>query len=155
SYAVNNSNTTVEALRTSSNTLTETFTYKMTDSHNATSTSTITITVQGANDAPTAVNDNNAAKENGAATTGNVLTNDDDKDSGDGKSVAGTAGSVTTNSAVTTNGTFKLYLPGGAASTFNPVNVGDEAWVLVGGTPYALYADAAGTTKISVTTVWD
>ena len=166
SYVVTNGNAAIEALRTSSNTLTDTFTYTMKDTAGLTSTTTLTVTIQGANDTPIAVNDNNVAKEStttaisgfasaGATATGNVLTNDTDKDSGDGKTVSGTAGTADTSGGVTTNGTYKFYIPGGAASTFNPVGVGDEAWIVIGGTGYALYADAAGTTKVNVTSTWD
>jgi len=52
-YSVDNSNATVQALRTSSQTLTDTFTYTVKDTTGATSTNTITVTVGGANDAPT------------------------------------------------------------------------------------------------------
>ncbi len=52
-YTVNNSNATVQALRTSGQTLTDVFTYTMTDAGGLTSTTQITVTIQGANDAPT------------------------------------------------------------------------------------------------------
>ncbi|MFN9603396.1 MAG: beta strand repeat-containing protein, partial [Planctomycetota bacterium] len=51
-YTVDNSNTAVQALRTSSNTLSDVFTYTMQDAAGLTSTSQITVTIQGANDAP-------------------------------------------------------------------------------------------------------
>jgi VCBS repeat-containing protein len=54
---VNNTNAQVQALRTTSNTLTETFNYTMRDTAGVTSTSTLVITIQGANDAPVAVAD--------------------------------------------------------------------------------------------------
>jgi hypothetical protein len=87
----------VQALRTSSDTLTDTFTYTMTDSGGLTSTTQITITIQGANDAPVGVNDSGTAVEaggvaNGTAgsdASGDVLTNDTDVDSGDTKTVTG------------------------------------------------------------------
>jgi VCBS repeat-containing protein len=50
SYVVSNNNAAVQALRTSSNTLTDTFTHTMTDSGGLTSTTQITITIEGAND---------------------------------------------------------------------------------------------------------
>ncbi len=46
-YSVNNSNAAVEALRTTSDTLSDVFTYTMTDSGGLTSTTQITITIQG------------------------------------------------------------------------------------------------------------
>jgi len=51
-YTVDNNNPTVQALRTSANTLTDTFTYTMRDTAGLTSTTQITVTIQGANDAP-------------------------------------------------------------------------------------------------------
>ncbi|MFN8708700.1 MAG: DUF4347 domain-containing protein, partial [Planctomyces sp.] len=101
-YTVDNSNATVQALRTSGNTLTDTFTYTMRDTAGLTSTTQITITIQGANDAPTAVADTATAVEAGGVSngttgtnpTGNVLTNDTDFDSGDTKTVSGVAAGV-------------------------------------------------------------
>ncbi len=54
-YTVDNNNATVQALRTSGQTITDVFTYTMSDAAGATSTTQITVTIQGANDAPTAV----------------------------------------------------------------------------------------------------
>ncbi|MFO0180284.1 MAG: beta strand repeat-containing protein, partial [bacterium] len=51
-YTVDNSNAAVQALRTSGNTLTDTFTYTMRDAAGLTSTTQVMITIQGANDAP-------------------------------------------------------------------------------------------------------
>ena len=61
SYTVDNSNATVQALRTGGNTLTDTFTYTMQDSGGLTSTTQVTVTIQGANDAPIAVSDSTLA----------------------------------------------------------------------------------------------
>ncbi len=52
-YTVNNSNAAVQALRTTSDTLQDVFTYTMRDTAGLTSTTQITVTIQGANDAPT------------------------------------------------------------------------------------------------------
>ncbi|MCA9206059.1 MAG: VCBS domain-containing protein, partial [Planctomycetales bacterium] len=51
-YTVDNNNATVQALRNSSQTLTDNFTYTMSDALNAISTAEITITIEGANDNP-------------------------------------------------------------------------------------------------------
>ncbi len=99
-YTVDNSNAAVQALRLSSHTLTDTFTYQVVDTGGLTSLATITVTIQGANDAPTAVNDAATAVEAGGTAngtagtnpTGNVLTNDTDPDSsgnGETKTVVG------------------------------------------------------------------
>jgi VCBS repeat-containing protein len=127
-YTVDNTNSTVQALRTSAQTLTDVFTYTMADSGGLTSTTQVTITIQGANDAPVGVNDTATAVEAGGVNNsgigfqpvGNVLTNDTDVDAGDtkavnsvgagslanasgyegnvGSSVTGTYGSITINS---------------------------------------------------------
>ncbi len=97
SYAVNNSSASVQALRTTADTLSDVFTYTLTDAGGLTSTTQVTITIQGANDAPLGVNDNFTAIEAGGVNNttagsngaGNVLTNDTDVDSGDSKSVDG------------------------------------------------------------------
>ena len=54
-YVVDESNTAVQALRLSSQTLTDVFTYTVTDAGGLTSTTQVTITIQGANDAPVGV----------------------------------------------------------------------------------------------------
>ncbi len=88
-YTVDNSNSAVQALRTSGNTLQDVFTYTMVDSGGLTSTTQVTITIQGANDNPLANTDSATAIEangynnsvSGTNPTGNVLTNDTDVDS--------------------------------------------------------------------------
>ncbi|MBB3312411.1 VCBS repeat-containing protein [Rhizobium sp. BK196] len=52
SYAVNETNATVQALRQSTNTLSDVFSYTMRDAAGATATASLTITIHGANDAP-------------------------------------------------------------------------------------------------------
>ncbi|MCR6633049.1 MAG: VCBS domain-containing protein [Magnetospirillum sp.] len=86
-YAVDNSNATVQALA-AGQTLTESFNYTVSDG-SATDLAVLTITINGANDAPVAANDSGSATEaggvaNGTAgsnATGNVLSNDTDPDS--------------------------------------------------------------------------
>jgi VCBS repeat-containing protein len=118
SYVVNNNDAAVQALRTSSDTLTDTFTYTMTDSGGLTSTTQITITIEGANDAPVGVNDSGTAVEaggvaNGTAgsdASGDVLTNDTDVDFGDTKTVtgiiAGSSGPAVGNVGVVVAGSY-------------------------------------------------
>jgi len=118
SYAVNNSNAAVQALRQNSNTLTDTFSYTMQDGGALASSSTLTVTIQGANDTPVAADDYNTAKESiagsnnysgsdttGHTATGNVLTNDTDVDrNGETRTVVGinssASGSTTSSSTV-------------------------------------------------------
>ncbi len=96
-YALNNANATVQALRSSSDTLTEAFSYTMRDAGGLTSTGTLSITIRGANDAPFAEADSASATERGSAagfdSSGNVLTNDADVDAGDSKAVSEVNGS--------------------------------------------------------------
>ncbi|WP_247429529.1 DUF4082 domain-containing protein [Bradyrhizobium sp. 139] len=51
-YAVNETDPAVQALRLSTNTLTDVFNYTMRDAAGATSSTTLTVTIHGANDAP-------------------------------------------------------------------------------------------------------
>lgn len=69
-YTINESSAAVQALRLSTNTLTEAYSYTMRDSAGATSTATLTITIHGANDAPVLA----AQTANQAANTGALFT---------------------------------------------------------------------------------
>ena len=51
-YTVNETDSAVQALRQSTNTLTDVFSYTMRDTAGATSSTTLTVTIHGANDAP-------------------------------------------------------------------------------------------------------
>ena len=51
-YTVNETNSAVQALRLSTNTVTDVFNYTMRDAAGATSSATLTVTIHGANDAP-------------------------------------------------------------------------------------------------------
>src|SRR4051794_12871553 len=104
-YVIDNTDTAVQALRTAGQTLTDSFTYTVTDAAGATATATLTVTIHGANDAPVAVADAGSATEagrdaNGTAgsnATGKVLTNDTHGDSvgnGETKTVAAVNGVV-------------------------------------------------------------
>jgi len=64
-YTVDNSNVAVQALRLTSQTLSETFTYRMSDAGGLTSVATVTMTIQGSNDNPVAVADTGTATEAG------------------------------------------------------------------------------------------
>ena len=98
-YTVDNSGAAVQALRTATDTLTDTFTYTVRDAAGATSNTTLTITIHGANDAPVAGADTAAATEDAtlvaSAATG-LLTNDSDVDSGDTKTISTVAIGATT-----------------------------------------------------------
>ncbi|MCA9188251.1 MAG: cadherin-like domain-containing protein, partial [Planctomycetales bacterium] len=62
---------------------TDTFSYTISDAAGSQSGATVVVTIVGANDAPISVVDSNVAEEDGAAATGNVLSNDSDVDNGD------------------------------------------------------------------------
>ncbi len=97
SYVVDNSNSAVQALRTTTQTLSDVFTYTMTDAGGLSSTAQVTVTIRGANDTPTSTADTAAATEAGGLAnstvgsnpTGNVLTNDSDVDAGDTQTISG------------------------------------------------------------------
>ena len=128
-YVLNNNLAAVQALRTSSNILTEIFSYQISDGKGGVSATTLTVTIRGTNDHPTAVDDYNVAKESlagsvdfpsvtaysttagssydpvGTKATGNVLTNDTDPDryneTRQVASVVATASGTTTAGATT------------------------------------------------------
>ncbi|MBX3421912.1 MAG: DUF2341 domain-containing protein [Pirellulaceae bacterium] len=64
-YTVDNNNSTVQALKSAAETLSDVFTYTMQDSGGLTSTTQITVTIQGANDSP-------LITSNGGGATANV-----------------------------------------------------------------------------------
>lgn len=129
-YEVNNSNAQVQALRTTSNTLTETFTYTMADSGPLTASSTLTVVIKGSNDAPVAMDDRDSVQEttgSGSPTTygttsGNTLTNDTDVDTGDTLTVNGSYATATGNST----GTATVTLTG---SGLNSIDSNDYVFV--------------------------
>ncbi|MDM0107949.1 VCBS domain-containing protein [Variovorax sp. J22R24] len=84
-YVLDNANPTVQALRNAGETLSESFTYRVSDTAGATSEARLNVLIQGANDAPVARDDSNVAPGERPApqATGNVLPNDSDVDGGD------------------------------------------------------------------------
>ncbi|WP_395764323.1 VCBS domain-containing protein [Stutzerimonas balearica] len=139
-YVVDDANPQVEALRSASDTLLDTFTYRMTDASGATATTTLKVTIQGANDAPAAANDYNVAKESiapsgqytsadasGSLATGNVLANDTDVDRGDTKIIldVSISGSALASTAASKTVLSFSTLPSNVSSgyyVFMPVN---------------------------------
>ncbi|MFZ4502447.1 MAG: VCBS domain-containing protein, partial [Methylovulum sp.] len=91
-YVIDNTNATVNALNIT-DTLVDTFSYTLLDAAGLTSTASLSLSIQGANDAPNAVNDTGVATEAGGISlgtnaTGNVLSNDTDIDANDIKSLS-------------------------------------------------------------------
>jgi VCBS repeat-containing protein len=77
-YTVNNSNSAVQALYNTSNTLTDVFTYTMRDTLGLTSTTQVTVTIQGANDTPSDISGTLSVSENAAnGTSVGTLTGSD------------------------------------------------------------------------------
>ncbi len=92
-YTVNNNLAAVQAL-TPGQTLQERFTYRTQDLAGASDTAQLTLTIQGAWDAPVAVDDRGYALPDsplnaGSDAVGNVLSNDSDVDASDSKTVTG------------------------------------------------------------------
>ena len=161
SYAINNANPTVGALRTASDTLTEVFTYTMRDTAGATATTTLTITIQGGNDAPVAVADTGTAVEAGTAAgsnaTGNVLTNDTDVDSGDSRTVTGLTGGAVGSALAGDYGSLTLNADGTYSYAVDDANSTVQALRTAGQTltdsfTYTV-SDAAGATSSTTLTL--
>ncbi|WKB55779.1 VCBS domain-containing protein [Eleftheria terrae] len=165
-YQVNNTLAAVQALRNSSNTLVDTFTYVAKDASGASSTSTLTVTVRGANDAPVAANDRNVAKEAGPTpavypgsdATGNVLANDNDVDTGDSKTVLQLIASATAAATGSSSGTQITVGSVGTPGNTSGVDVGDVLHVTANGTVLydknpASLANRVTVTAISGTTI--
>ncbi len=120
SYALDNANTVVNGLK-AGQTLTDTYTYKITDKDGDETSTTLTITINGANDAPVAVNNTYNMTEDALPLTLNPLAGDSDPD-GDTLRVSNIAGTaITAGTAYTisvTNGT--VNVSAGGVITFTP-----------------------------------
>ncbi|GAB5388094.1 MAG: hypothetical protein Alpg2KO_10620 [Alphaproteobacteria bacterium] len=107
-------------------TITETFSYTVTDDQGATDTATVTVTVTGVNDEPVAVRDNATTDEDTAVNI-DVLANDSDPDAGDTffiqNVITGNA-NFTTIGTATINGDTIDYDPNGM---FDYLAVGETA----------------------------
>ncbi|MFN9988021.1 MAG: beta strand repeat-containing protein, partial [Pirellula sp.] len=82
-YTVDNSNSAVQALRTTANTLSDVFTYTMQDAAGLTSTTQVTVTIQGANDAPNDITGTLSVAENSRNGTSVGTVVGQDVDAGD------------------------------------------------------------------------
>jgi uncharacterized repeat protein (TIGR01451 family) len=128
-YLVDNSNAVVQALR-QGDTLTETFSYRVTDLGNLHDIAALVITINGSNDAPVAVDDTGTAVEAGGLgnttlgsnATGNVLANDCDPDASNPDETR----HVATVRTGTTGGS-------GTAGTLGSQLRGDYGWLLLNG----------------------
>ncbi|MDM0110600.1 VCBS domain-containing protein [Variovorax sp. J22R133] len=170
-YAVNNTLPAVQALRLSTDTLVDNFSYTVADSQAATDRATLAITIQGANDTPVAVNDTADAIEAGGIAngtpglnpTGNVITsNDSDVDAnGEVLSIASftegaTAGTVGT-AFTSTYGSLLLNADGSYTYTVDNNNAAVQALRLPTDTLTEVFTytlrDAVGATTTATLTV--
>src|SRR5690606_32784520 len=106
SYALNNALAAVQSLNVGQ-TLTDSFSYTVTDEHGATSQATLTITITGTNDGAHAGAAVTTIAEKPASVAGNVLANDTDVDAGAELAVAEVDG-VADNVGVAVAGAYAL-----------------------------------------------
>ena len=152
--------------------VTDVFTYTVTDANGATSSTTLTITITGTNDAPVAVADTNAGDavtEAGVnpgntpfagdpSATGNVLTNDTDVDTGDTKTVSEVNG-LAANVGTAVTGTYgSLTLNADGSYTYTLDNADPQTQALAQGasaTDVFTYTvtDANGATSSTTLTI--
>jgi len=117
----------VEGLMSSTS---QSFNIAVSDGQGGSASSTISFSINGANDAIVANNDSASAYEARGASnttagtnpTGNVLSNDTDRDSGDSKTVSSTTGNINGN-----YGTLNLASNGAYTYTVNNANAAVEA----------------------------
>jgi LPXTG-motif cell wall-anchored protein len=148
SYDLNDANIAVIALP-SGDTLTDVFTYDISDGHGGTTSTTLTITIHGSNHPPVANQDVNTIAANADPNTvaGNVLSNDTDPD-GDTLTVTTT----TTQSgnygtlAILSNGDYTYTLNEGSSVVSQlPINT-----VLTDGFTYSISDGHGGTASSTV-----
>ena len=104
-YVLNNTSPTVQGLGVGE-TLTDTFTYTVTDNHGATASNTLTVTIHGTNDAPTVAAAAASVTEDTQITTSGTLPTPSDTD------VHDTVSFLTQSGAPGTYGTFTLNADG-------------------------------------------
>jgi len=116
-------------------TMTDSFTYTITDPDGAQSTATVNVTIVGANDAVDAQNDMITASEDGTGVTGNITDNDKDVDAGDTFEVVNVSAGPNTTVVSDGVGGFVVTLSGGADPITIQVN-SDGSYVVA--TPESL-----------------
>ena len=156
-YLVNQTDTAVQGLHTSADTLSDVFHYTVQDTGALQDSATFTVTIHGANDLPLAVADTGSMGEDDAATTFAVRANDTlDPDSTAANTVVPGSVTVTNTPAGTTfvNGdataaavdsNHQIQVTLGAA--FQQLRVGETVTVTV---PYTLTGDAGDTSSANL-----
>lgn len=167
-YVVNDADPTVQALRLTGQTLTDSFTYRAADGSGLSATATLTVTIDGRNDNPVAVNDYGLAQESttvagstfaytGFSATGNVLTNDTDVDgsgNGETRTLTGISSEGTADILSYTSPTESSKLIFRGDSGFSSVNNGLTLYVREGTTYYQVFTSGGtGVTVLSKTLV--
>ncbi len=171
-YIVDEANANVQALRTASDTLSDVFSYTVTDAGGLTSTAQVTMTIHGRNDAPVGINDAAIAVEAGGVgnnvagtnPTGNVLSNDTDVDAGDSRAVnavaAGAVGSASGNVGSSVTGTYgSITINAGGSYQYNVDNTNPNVQALRTSADTLLdvftyqVVDTAGLTSLATITI--
>jgi VCBS repeat-containing protein len=152
-YTVNDTDAAVQALRLSTNTLTDVFNYTMSDTAGATSSSTLTVTIQGANDAPVLA----AQTANQNATVGSAFSlvlpagTFTDVDSGDTLSYTATAADGTALPAwLAFNATTRTFSGTPAAANVGTISVKATATDLGGLATSETFSLTVGTAPATV-----
>ena len=101
-YALDNTSPTVQGLGVGE-TLTDTFTYTVTDNHGATASNTLTVTIHGTNDAPTVTAAASSVTEDSQTTASGILPTPQDTDTHDSVSFLAQNGTPGTYGAFTLN----------------------------------------------------
>ncbi|MCA9106475.1 MAG: VCBS domain-containing protein, partial [Planctomycetales bacterium] len=122
-YVVDETNAAVQALRTSSETLTDTFTYTMADAGGLESTTTVTITITGANDAPETDDVSFTTDEDSSGLFGSLTSTD--VDHGDSATFELVSGPLSGDLVLNSDGSFE-FVPGLA---FQDLAVGETRQV--------------------------
>ncbi|WP_374343912.1 Ig-like domain-containing protein [Azonexus sp.] len=160
-YVVDDNNPSVQALRLSGQTLSDTFAYRVGDDGGNSAVTTLTIVIDGRNDNPVARNDYNTAKESttlassnfdytGYGASGDVLANDSDVDGHletktiDGLSITGSA----TIQSYTSPSTLDATLTFRGDSGFTSVSAGQYLYIQDNGNYYLAFD--SNNTAISV-----
>ena len=111
-YALDNTSPTVQGLGVGE-TLTDTFTYTVTDNHGATASNTLTVTIHGTNDAPTVAAAAASVTEDSQTTASGILPTPQDMDTHDSVSF------LAQNGTPGTYGTFTLNADGSYTYVLN------------------------------------
>ena len=124
-YALNNTSPTVQGLGVEE-TLTDTFTYTVTDNHGATASNTLTVTIHGTNDAPTVAAAAASVTEDTQITTSGTLPTPQDTDTHDTVSFVAQSGTPGTYGTFTLNadGSY-TYVLNNSLSAIQTLGVGE------------------------------